>query len=456
MNNTNASIMQLSLNEGARLRNIYTNVAVDFQTYNFENYKLILSGNMDKIIPEYLILNLYDNTTTLETIYNYGRNIYINFQIGNQTLLNIPLSILWNLKQPEICENKLYLHIPFETFFGNIYIADLIFREVTFTLVNYINLSNYISDYSLLCKTYRGDNQYRRNNIDTSSCCIQQISSLEVQVSLDNRENVSNEFKIQTTSFQGFSKGFFIETNNINELSTMRFYINGLTRIDYNKLMIRNYCQKINDNMIFFPFNPDTSVNERSFNSFVGSINLSEARQSSLNLIFDTPRCSVKVYSMNMNDYIQRRSEIITSQTITNIHLVEDFTRHSLTPIERMETNIMINNISINTVYVNNYNTIIYNNSYSDMSNLSEQYPLITHSSIEDLIIDIGFHRLIPEDRRTCGISLDEIETNKSYMTCSQCSSNFNEEPIRQWLIDKRTCPACRGMWSDFNIYINI
>ena len=64
MNNLNGSIMQLSLNQRGEttntygLRNIYTNVAVDFQTYHFENYKLILSRNADKIIPEYLILNL--------------------------------------------------------------------------------------------------------------------------------------------------------------------------------------------------------------------------------------------------------------------------------------------------------------------------------------------------------------------------------------------------------------
>jgi len=104
MNNINASLMQLSSNERVQpintygSRSIYTNVAVDFKTYNFENSELIFSRNVDKIMPEYLILNLQDNNTPLETIFKYGRNIYINFQIDNQTLLNIPFSILWNLK----------------------------------------------------------------------------------------------------------------------------------------------------------------------------------------------------------------------------------------------------------------------------------------------------------------------------------------------------------------------
>ena len=472
MNNLNGSIMQLSLNQRGEttntygLRNIYTNVAVDFQTYHFENYKLILSRNADKIIPEYLILNLRDNNTALDIIYNYGRNIYINFQIGNQTLLNIPLSILWNLKEPEICDNKLYLKIPFAMFFGDIYIAGLQFREVTFTLVNHTNLTNYVSDYSLICKTYIGDSQYRRNSLDTSNCCIQQISSLQVNVSLDNLESVSDEFRIKTNLFPGFSKGFFIESNGISELNEIQFYINGETRINYNRFMIRNKCERINSNMIFFPFNPDISYNERSFNSFVGSINLSEITQSTLKLNFDTPRASVKIYSINMSGYTQSRSEIITSQNIINTHLIEDFTRHSLINIDVMEPTIVINDLSVNSIIENvislNSNVIIendinvnYNNLYSGISNTNNNNYYIT-SSIDELIIDTGICRLIPEERIICGITLEEIYINEKYMSCLECLNNFKEQPLRQWLTQRRTCPSCRSNWCDFNVYINV
>lgn len=463
MNNLNGSIMQLSLNQRGEttntygLRNIYTNVAVDCQTYHFENYKLILSRNADKIIPEYLILNLRDNNTALDIIYNYGRNIYINFQIGNQTLLNIPLSILWNLKEPEICDNKLYLKIPFAIFFGDIYIAGLQFREVTFTLVNHTNLTNYVSDYSLICKTYIGDSQYRRNSLDTSNCCIQQISSLQVNVSLDNLESVSDEFRIKTNLFPGFSKGFFIESNGISELNEIQFYINGETRINYNRFMIRNKCERINSNMIFFPFNPDISYNERSFNSFVGSINLSEITQSTLKLNFDTPRASVKIYSINMSGYTQSRSEIITSQNIINTHLIEDFTRHSLTQIERIEIYQIVNNIRTNTIIENDVNTIQYsNNNYSGMSGPNYYLNISTNNSIDDLIVDIGINRFIPAEKKICGITLEEISTVEKYMSCLECLNNFKEQPLRQWLTQRRTCPSCRSNWCDFNVYINV
>jgi hypothetical protein len=470
MNNINASLMQLSLNERAGTtniygsRNIHTTVAVDFHTYNFDNFKLIFSRNIDKIMPEYLILNLHDNNTTLETIFNYGRNIYINFQIGDQTILNIPLSILWNLKEPEICDGKLYLEIPFEMFFGNIYIAGLQFREVKINIVNPMHLINYVRDYSLVCKTYIGDSQYRRNNVDTSNCCIQQISSLEVKVSLNNPENVSDEFRIITSSFPGFSKGFFIESNNINYLDNIRFYINGETRINFNRLMIRNKCQRINNNMIFFPFNPDISYNERSFNSFTGSINLNETH-SSLKLNFYTPRNAVKIYSINMNDYTQRNSEIIRSQNTITTHLIEDFTRHSLTHIERIESTTIINDISVNSIIENNVplnaNLIIeneinvnFNNLYAGISDTNYNNYYI-NNSVDTLIVDAGFRRLIPEERKTCGINLEEIGANQKYMSCAECANNFNKISIGIWLTQRRTCPSCRCNWTDFNIYIN-
>jgi hypothetical protein len=209
--------------------------------------------------------------------------------------------------------------------------------------------------------------------------------------------------------------------------------------------------------MIFFPFNPDISYNERSFNSFVGSINLSEITQSTLKLNFDTPCASVKIYSINMSGYTQSRSEIITSQNIINTHLIEDFTRHSLIQIERIEIYQIVNDIRTNTIIENDVNTIQYsNNNYSGMSGPNYYFNSSTNNSIEDLIVDIGESKLIPEERKTCGINLEEIQTVQKYMSCAECGNNFNEISIKIWLTNSRTCPSCRSNWCDFNVYINV
>ena len=347
MDVNNGSLMQLFANASqiSQIRqensaNQYlvfpNNISVVYEMYYFVNSTLTIPRNSDKILPEYLVFDLFNNETSLNDIYNYLQNVILVLDIRVQ-IIEIPLSLLWNLNTPEIINSKLYLQIPFEMFFGDIRIVGLQFHEVTFNIMNYINLTNYVSGYGLICKTYTGDTQYRRQNTDTSNCCTQQISSLEVKVSLYNPESVSNEFRIKTNSFPGFSKGFFIESNNISELNELQFYIYDVIRINYNRFMIRNKCQRINANMIFMAFNPDAKYSERSFNSYVGSINLSEITQSTLHLNFDTPRASVKIYSINMNGYTQRVSEITTSQNIINTHLIEDFVRHSLINIDVME-----------------------------------------------------------------------------------------------------------------------
>jgi hypothetical protein len=127
--------------------------------------------------------------------------------------------------------------------------------------------------------------------------------------------------------------------------------------------------------------------------------------------------------------------------------------------VERRETSNIVNNIvneiRVNTIFENNANNIIYNNLYSGMSGPPEYYPSITYSSVEDLIVDIGESKLIPEERKTCGINLEEIGLEEKYMSCVECDNNFNEISIRIWLTQRRTCPSCRCNWSDYNIYIN-
>ena len=139
---------------------------------------------------------------------------------------------------------KRLIHFPFEQFFGDIFLHSLHYHEVSFKLKNLHHLVNYVSNCSLICKTYIygiRDNLYgpSGNNI------IQQISSLNVSVS----EGQSDEFVINTSIFRGIIKGFLIQGQEITELRKFQLYINGHLRTNYDKFLIRNKCIKINDNI---------------------------------------------------------------------------------------------------------------------------------------------------------------------------------------------------------------
>jgi len=451
MDVTLGSLMHLNaINDISYNNIIYSNVVVNDQLFTFTNNMLFLSRNFDKIFPEYIVMSLINGETLLESLKMCIQNIYINLKIDDTTILNIPFSLLWNLNEPILSGNNLYLKIPFEIFFGCINLVGL-YQNILLTIVNSDNLVNYVTNYSLSCKTYIGNVEYRRRNTDVSNNIVQQLTKLEVYVSLNNRDSLSDEFNIRINNFEGYSKGFFIESDNIDELYELKFMLNGQTRTNYNRFFILNKCVKINNNMIFYPFNSDISYNERTNNSYVGSLNLNRVSNGLLNLKFNTIRTSVKIYSLNLNIYNQRNGVCnLSFHTRTN-NRIEDFNIHNSEIITQTNNNNNIYNLLINYIR----NDISGNYVTSDISG-----NYLTNNMSANILPyngrTIPIHRLIPEDRRICGIILEEINLGARYMSCRSCLNNFNSESLRTWLRDRTTCPTCRIEWVDYNVYINL
>jgi len=467
MNNTNnGSLMQVFANESSINR--FENVAINFQTYTFTNDRLTLSRNVDKITPEYLILDLFDSTA--DDLQSHIKDVYVSFEIGGQRILDFPLSLMWNFKQHEIVDGKLYLYFPFKELFGTLYLHALHYHEAVFRIINYHNLVNYARDCSLLCKTTICGN--RSMHDPSNNNFIQQISSLEVSVSSDDtnalQTELSREFTINTNMFQSYIKGFLIEcaTAHLNQL---QFYINGHIRTNYNRFLLRNKCVYMSENMMYFPFNDEVTFEDRNNNSCRGAINFSNLDRTVICLTFNTLQPRVKMYAVGMNNYIQTRGMGRLEFETNMYHLRQDFTMHPLLtpeqivshaePIHNTRRNIINNNI-INRINTNN----IINNTYGNYTPgyFQSSYSSITDSSMNSITInntsnqEIMMGRLIPQEKRMCGISLDEIHINDRYMCCSMCANNFKEHEIKRWLEDRRTCPSCRAYWSDNQVYLNV
>ena len=422
------------------------NIAINYQTYSFVNDNLIISRNVDRASPEFIVFELYDFYITLDALYRYSKEIYVSLEIGGQQMIEFPLHLLWNLRTPEIMEYKLYIHFPFEQFFGDIFLHSLHYHEVSFKLKNLHHLVNYVSNCSLICKTYIygiRDNLYgpSGNNI------IQQISSLNVSVS----EGQSDEFVVNTSIFRGIIKGFFIQGQEITELRKFQLYINGHLRTNYDKFLIRNKCIKINDNLLYFPFNSDFTFSDRQYNSYDGAINFSNLNSSVMRLQFDAFRSDVKIYSLNMNYYQQNRGFVSLLLPIQCFHLSQDFTAHPLITQEQIVANPTP--ITAYTESSTNY-TQVNNNINNNINNINHTYDT-SGNYYNDLPILQMAYRVIPNDRNTCGITLEEIKADESYMSCGSCHNNFKEDSIKNWLRSHQTCPSCRANWSDFTIYIN-
>jgi len=512
MDINNGSLMQLFANASqiSQIRqdnsaNQYivfpNNISVVYEMYYFVNSTLTIPRNSDKILPEYLVFDLFNNETSLNDIYNYLQNVILVLDIRVQ-IIEIPLSLLWNLNTPEIINSKLYLQIPFEMFFGKIKLHGMNNNSsVTFYIRNINNLVNYAVNSSLMFKSYTYGN--RDSLYDASYNIVQQISSIELNVSLNDLNNESREFVINTENFDGFIKGFFIESQNIDELQELHFFINGHVRTNYDRFLIRNNCVRINENMLFYPFNNDISYQERTYNSFDGAICLCQLIRSHLRVRFENPRRKVKIYGLNMNDYRQNYNQSRLIHNINNFHTIQDFNSHPLLSLDELTSSpLPISSLNINSVINNNINNNINNtnninyinqyinynigysgytgpfgvrdetigNSYSTgaTGQSGSTYPLNNYYTIgyynvddnsnniiDELPIGDTINQLISEDKKICGISWDEIQADDTYMSCLYCNNNFKEEEIKHWLQQRRNCPSCRGAWNNFNLYIN-
>jgi hypothetical protein len=420
------------------------NIATGYTKFEFQN-NLITIGRFNnfetKITPECLIFNIANNSgaNNLDRLKHFICPLKLHFCIGTNEILKIPLSFLWNLKEPIIIGHKLYLSIPFSLFFGDIHLCGLLQQSITFSLENFNEDEiQYVTGYHLLCKTFLVHARDEARYMDSSNNLIQQISSIHVKVDMDNQGAQSNEFRISTNMFRGLIKGFFIEANLINCLDEIQFYMNDRIRVDYDKYMIENVCVKINERMIYMPFNNNISYDNRGYNCYAGSINIDRIDNSFINLKFNGLRQQVRIHALSINMYDQRGGVGTIHFTNPMHHMVQDFSYHTLTPIE---------------VLLQTYRNVHLDGPVFD-------------ASLND--VSLGYvsqtlHRLIEdEDRNMCPITQNPIGTGERYMLCSACLNCYNEMSLIEWFQSlnnnnrSRTCPTCREIWRDYNVYIHL
>jgi len=400
-----------------------TQVSVNFVTLPFDNdHVLSVPRYIDKCLPECLVLNLLTNNISLETIQNLITNMVFVLEIGNQLVNEIPLSLLWAIKSPQIIGHKLYIDLHFDVFFGNICLIGLNNNDNVKIKIYNNSLMNYVSNYELICKIklYSAINNIRSHNIDMSDNIIQDVSILTHNI--DDNLDVQMNFNIDTSNyFTGKIKGFFIESDNIvNQLVDLKFLINDTINRHYNQFLIRTNTVHINNNLIYIAFNPEKNYSERNYNSFTGAIHVNTNTNTSLRLCFGLPRRKINIYTLKKKLYV-RYNNNNNNNNNNNIN-------HSIT----------------------NFGHTSSGHNYIDPS-----YNYIINDLPQGQIII----RPINIDRTTCNITHEQIEITHRYMTCSSCSNNFKEASLKQWLRQRsgnlRTCPTCRNVWTNYNIYVN-
>lgn len=417
-------LMQLvaisSENVALRLRN----VAYEYYTYETVGVQsLTISRLADIVNLEYLELNFSNpERNNLDDV----KNLVLNMLIGGQIIQQFPLSLLINLNDPIICDGKMYINLCFDMLFGDLKLIGLQYHEAKVEFKNNDSLSC-ISRYGIVSKLTYLDTEERRNLAQNQFHeVIQHLSFIDVMTDLNDASQMSNVYDINLP-FTRISKGFFIECNNVDNLNNIYLKFNGQDRFNLNRFLVRTKCKKINENLLYFPFNYNKEYLDRNTESYGGAADLSRLYLVNLKLVFDTQINNVKIYNLNLNIYRQMNG---CGGLAHFADLLSD--RYDL-----------------------------HNNISNRAEQTITQFRSISPINVDRTIVYTGptSKPIIDTDASNCPILFQEIGIGEKYMSCDECKNNFSEGAIKQWLESRsptqRTCPLCRVQWSNYEIYIN-
>ena len=485
-----------SINSGMISQLITNSQSNDFQnTFNYSvgnqmidfdaNHTLTLSRDYDSVVPQYIVIRLHPNDspnlTASEHIHNICRlfsKIRLIMQVSDQTILQFPLSLLHALSPAKLHYDNLYIKIPFSALFNQINVVGLYHSNVTFVIKDFNEIVNYASYCSLVTRVYM-HNIEERNNMTSahSRNFIQQIGTLHVT----NNTNNGRNYQIKTNILNGPTKGLLIQCN-ILDLQSIKFYINDLLRFDYNHFFILTACVKLSEKLLYLPFNDCIDFLDRGANTFAGAINLSGLQNSTLCLHFSRDQPEIVIHNVYFNYF--RQVNGLGGLHVDNIPFFVSSTTedHPIQPIVGISPNASLLDMSGNYIQPTQIIGLMSGSTgphFYPSSPLSHISPYQSHlypsqpplypshlsltgpSDLTGYPIPNGYteYRIINPNRNTCNITHEDIIESQRYMTCSNCENNYAEYAIKQWLRHRtgnlRTCPTCREIWTNFNVYIN-
>jgi hypothetical protein len=418
--------------------NIPRNLAIEYFTEEFSNNMLRMGRDCDTKSPEYLTIELSEGLDQ-ENFKNICHKICFEMSIGGQIILSIPLRFMMNLKEYEIYDNTFSITIPFEMFCDDIRVVALHHHEIWFTLTN---TENNFRSCKLISKGVFYDTNLRMPMArDPHEHIIQCLASTEILCTnfLNGNEFQINQFNYNM-NFNGLHKGFFIESENVDQINEISLSLNGAQRFLYNRFLVRTKCIKINQHLLYLPFNYDKSYTDRTPVGFEGALNIIDVGK--LNIKLDCPQSKICIYGLGstMLRYINGMAGLAyDNSNIIHEHkeYIESGIYHQTTPFP-LETQ---------TPTVPNFFD-------TDPGFELRLLPTI-HSNTD---IEYIYRPITNNNKLTCSITQCEFDINDRYMSCVQCSNNYMEESIKNWFIhrpDRKSCPMCRTNWTDFNVYIN-
>lgn len=255
--------------------------------------KIIFDNDNAYIKLTHLIFKT-NNEITIAQFKNEIKDGTINMILGG-TPEYLDLGLCCELNQPiKLSNNVITLKLPFDIMFENIITGrlDMHYFEFCVELTN----QSYFEKISVVVEHTQVDNDILigMRNGNGIEKCIQQFQTCKVETN-GMVMDISLNFNHPT-------KGYFIQCDNINNISSIALLTNNRERFNYDKIMLDLFSFKISDSLMFISLTNKNNYKECTFESYIGSLNQSRVERILMKIMFNTQLISpVKIHSINMN-----------------------------------------------------------------------------------------------------------------------------------------------------------
>jgi hypothetical protein len=176
---------------------------------------------------------------------------------------------------------------------------------------------------------------------------------------------------------------------------------------------LRMVAKKINENVLYIPYNRERDWKDRSVESYADGLNHSAIDSVQMKIDFSVPQTTIGVYGIFCNEFICRNG-------LGGLRFGYNGTIHLLDNWERLNM------------------------------------PGVGLPMTKPAIEWVKSVKPVPEGKTFCPIAHDDIQEGNEYCECSHCHNCFFAEGIKSMFETmKRECPLCRTAWTNWVIYKN-
>jgi hypothetical protein len=154
-----------------------------------------------------------------------------------------------------------------------------------------VELLNTNSKYNITYSTYTVPSTYK--SFDPRTHKLYQYVNAHTNVAKHN----ANEIHIQANGV-GLTKGFFIESDKLDDVTTVSILYNGIERLTYDTKLMKHYTYRISANLIYIPLSLTNDYQKCDRDSYQTGVNMGRIENLEIRVIFRRDVGTCRAYSM--------------------------------------------------------------------------------------------------------------------------------------------------------------